>query len=161
MMNDVDMIMFYLGRHGDSGLWPITSTLVLTTTSWPPAWLRHSYTPPSSSDTQPSSSLATLSPSPPGPASAPAILWPFLYQAVTGVGLPVVKDHSIGLTWVASVTISWSGCLKLLNFAEALVLSPIEWCLPVAEQVRVMLPDTRAETWAGGNSLNLTNLSPA
>ena len=31
---------------------------------------------------------------------------------------------------------------------------------PVAEQVRLRLPETRAVTWEGGSSLNLTNLSP-
>ena len=104
------------GMQAARGLWPTTSTLVDTATSWPrpPPWARHSYTPPSSGVMQPSTSLATPSPSPclsPGCGeSLPASLWPSLYQAVAGVGLPV------------------------------------------AEQLRVRLPDTRAVTWDGGSS---------
>ena len=34
-----------LGIQADSGLWPMMSSLVVTTTSWPPASLLHSYWP--------------------------------------------------------------------------------------------------------------------
>ena len=77
----------------------------------------HLLTPLSSSVMQPSTSLATLSPSPPGAASDPASLLPSLYQAVTGVGLPVAEQVSVTLPDTRPVTRAGGSSLNLTNLS--------------------------------------------
>ena len=55
----------------------------------------------------------------------------------------------------------------MVNMSHVILILSSDWLViltgvgdPVAEQVKLRLPDTRAVTCEGGSSLNLTNLSP-